>query len=608
MGIVYGDIGTSPLYAFRECFSGPHAIPVSPANILGVLSLILWSLIVVVTVKYLLYILRADNKGEGGILALMSLVRSPDGGRPRYGFVAVLGLFGAALLYGDGMITPAISVLSAIEGLGVATPLCQPYIIPITVLILVGLFAAQRHGTERVGIVFGPVILVWFLVIGALGVISLIRTPAVLAAANPAYALRFFAVNGTAGFFVLGAVFLVVTGSEALYADLGHFSRRPIYLSWFLAAGPALALNYCGQGALLLRSPAAAHNPFFRMVPSWGLYPLVALSAAATVIASQAVITGAFSLTRQAVQLGYLPRLAIVHTSDRESGQIYVPLVNWMLLAATITLVFAFRSSSGLAAAYGIAVSLTMVITTLLAFLVARRRWRWNLPAAAALTALFLAVDLAFLTANLAKIKEGGWVPLLISALIVFLFVVWRQGQAVMRERRRAESLPLIDFVRDAESSAVVRVPGHAVILNKNLEWTPRALLHNIKHNKVLHENNLFVTVVNEETPHIAEAERYRIENLGGKMFRVTVRYGFMESSDLFAALYRACEDKQLLINPLTATYITSRDTVVEGRFGRLPVWQLALYRFMYRNALRPALFFGLPPNRVIEIGRQVEI
>jgi KUP system potassium uptake protein len=491
LGIVYGDIGTSPLYALRECFHGPHAISVTPDNVLGVLSLVFWSLVIVICLKYLLFVLRADNRGEGGILALMALAR-PEKGKVGSGRLLVLmGLFGAALLYGDGMITPAISVLSAVEGLRVATPALERFVEPVTVAILIGLFLVQRRGTARVGAVFGPVMLLWFLSIAVLGLHELLREPRILAAVDPLRAASFFARNGWHGFLILGTVFLVVTGGEALYADMGHFGARPIRLVWFALVLPCLLLNYFGQGALLLSDPASAENPFYRLGPEWALYPMVGIATAATIVASQAVISGAFSLTRQAVQLGFAPRLLIEHTSERHIGQIYVPTVNTLLMLATIGLVLGFHSSSNLAAAYGVAVTATMAITTVLLIQVARLRWGWS-RLRAWLLGLFLLVDLAFLGANVLKIPYGGWFPLVVAAGVMTLMTTWRTGRRILNERLRRETMPLDRFL-SANLETIVRVPGTAVYLTRTPEGIPPALLHNLKHNRVLHERVVFL-------------------------------------------------------------------------------------------------------------------
>ncbi len=605
VGVVYGDIGTSPLYAVRECFSGPHAVPVSHANVLGVLSLIVWTLVAVVTLKYQVYVLRADNEGEGGILALMALATRTA--RRRSSVLVGLGLFGAALLYGDGMITPVISVLGAMEGLEVAAPRLEPFLVPASIAILVLLFLLQRRGTAGVGVFFGPVILVWFATIAVLGAAGIAREPAVLAAFNPLHAARFFARNGAEGFLVLGAVFLVATGAEALYADLGHFGAAPIKIDWFSLVAPALLLNYFGQGALLLRDPAAADNPFYRLAPDWGRVPLLVLATLAAVIASQAVISGVFSLTRQAVQLGYAPRMEIVHTSARERGQIYIPLANWGLMAATIALVLGFRTSSNIAAAYGVAVTTTMIITTLLAFGVARKLWGWKLWTATAVTAVFLAADLAFFGANIVKVAQGGWFPLVVAGATFVGFTSWRRGRRALAARLAEGSLPPAAVIADVARRGVLRVPGTAVFLTGQAAGTPPALLHNLKHNHVVHERNVFVTVSTEEVPHVPEAGRAAVEDLGGGFHRVVLRYGFMEDPDVPAAL-RGLAQHGLEIDPARATFLLSRSTVLSRRKRRLGRVLDRLFVFMGRNAQLPTQFFRLPPNRVIEIGMQVEI
>ncbi|HEV2844700.1 MAG TPA: KUP/HAK/KT family potassium transporter, partial [Thermoanaerobaculia bacterium] len=492
LGIVYGDIGTSPLYALRECFHGPHAVPPSHDNVLGVLSLVFWSLVIIISIKYLVFVMRADNRGEGGILALMALV-PPRYREARSGqwVLVAMGLFGAALLYGDGMITPAISVLSAVEGLEVATPFFNPYIVPITLVILLVLFAIQRRGTAGIGALFGPVMILWFATLAVLGAFWIVRVPAVLAAVNPGHAVRFFAQNGWQGFLVLGSVFLVVTGGEALYADMGHFGRRPIRLAWFTLVLPALLLNYFGQGALLLTHPDAAENPFYelarRLAPDWILYPMVILATAATVIASQAVISGAFSLTRQAVQLGYIPRMEIIHTSGREIGQIYIPSINWLLMLSTFGLVLGFQKSTNLAAAYGVAVTATMVITTLLACMVALRLWNWKPALVLPVTAVFLLLDSSFFGANIIKLADGGWFPLLVGLVIYTLMATWKKGRQILAERLADGALPFEQFVASVGPEGPRRVSGTAVFMARDPRGTPTALLHNLKHNKVLH-------------------------------------------------------------------------------------------------------------------------
>jgi KUP system potassium uptake protein len=610
LGVVYGDIGTSPLYALRECFHGPNAVDPTRANVLGVLSLIFWSLILIVSVKYLTFVLRANNRGEGGILALMALAFPEQNRRSMTRQVAVfvgLGVFGAALLYGDGMITPAITVLSAIEGLEVATPMFKPYIVPITILILMVLFAFQRHGTGKMGGVFGPITFIWFAAIGLMGVPYIIRSPAVLAAFNPYYAFRFFVENGGHGFVVLGSVFLCVTGAEALYADMGHFGRKPIQLAWFGVVFPALILNYLGQGALLLRHPGASENPFFRMAPVWSLYPLVALATAASVIASQALISGAFSLTMQAIQLGYSPRLEIDHTSAVERGQIYLPRVNWILMLACIGLVIGFGSSSNLAAAYGIAVTLTMIITTLLFFFASRRLWHWSTAKAALLCGIFMIVELAFFGANSLKITNGGWFPLLIGGVIFTLMSTWKTGRVILGARLRAGILPLSMFLSEVKRHPPQRVKGTAIFLAGNPEGTPLALMHNLKHNKVLHEQVVIMTIQTAEVPHVCNEDRVRVQPLDGNFYRVLGSFGFMEDPNV-PQLLDACKQKGLEFEEEKTTFFLSRETIIATPRPGMLLWREKLFSIMSRNAQGATAFFRLPPNRVVELGMQVEI
>jgi len=608
LGIVYGDIGTSPLYAVRESFLPSHGLAVTPANVLGVLSLIFWSLILVISVKYLGFVLRADNRGEGGILALAALctpmfVRR-RGGRWR---LIMLGLFGTALLYGDGAITPAISVLSAVEGLEVATPFFTPYILPITIAILIALFVAQRHGTAKVGVMFGPVTLLWFVTLAVLGIRQIVQEPGVLAAASPGHAVTFFLENRWRAFVVLGSVFLVVTGGEALYADMGHFGKRPIRVAWFFIVLPALLINYFGQGALLIHMPAAVENPFYRMTPEWALYPVVVIATAATVIASQALISGAFSLTMQAVQLGYIPRVAIDHTSAREFGQIYIPAVNWALMLACIGLVLGFGSSSNLAAAYGVAVTTTMTITTVLLFVVARERWKWSLPLAAVVIGFFLFVDLAFWGANLIKIPHGGWFPLVIGALIFGLMATWKRGRQILTERLSEGALPIELFVQDAAAKSSPRVPGTAVFMYSNPDATPPALLHNLKHNKVLHERVVFLSVATAEVPHVPVDRRTTVEEFGHGFYRLRLVYGFMEEPHVPEAL-AALKERGLEFRPLETTYFLGRETLIPSSKPGMAIWREHLFAMMNRNARTATSFFCLPPNRVVELGAQVEL
>jgi KUP system potassium uptake protein len=606
LGIVYGDIGTSPLYALRECFYGEHALPPSPANVLGVLSLILWSLILIISIKYLILILRADNRGEGGILALATLVSDAIG---RHGkFLLLLGLFGAALLYADGMITPAISVLSAVEGLHVATPLFDPYVVPVAIGILVALFIFQSRGTTGIGRVFGPVTILWFVAIAILGIHQIGRVPEVLGAINPLQAIQFFSRNGAQGFVVLGAVFLAVTGGEALYADIGHFGTAPIRITWFAVVLPALTLNYFGQGALLLHHPDAAVNPFFRMAPAWALFPLVALATAAAVIASQAIISGAFSLTMQAIQLGYMPRLRVNYTSERVIGQIYVPTVNWALMLASIGLVLGFRTSSHLAAAYGVAITTTMLITTILFYVVARRRWHWPAAAAVPVAAFFIIIDLAFFGANMIKVAHGGWFPLLVSTSILFLMLTWRKGRRVLGQRLGDICLSLDDFLPSVKDQSIRRVPGTAVYMSGNRTGTPLALLHNLKHNKVLHEQVVLLTVRTAEVPFLADArDRVSLEKMEEGFWRVQVHFGFMEKPDVPAAL-EGVKEPGLRFNPMRTTYFIGRETILATRKLGLSAWRGSLFAWMTRNAGDVTSYFCLPPNGVVELGARVEV
>jgi KUP system potassium uptake protein len=609
LGIVYGDIGTSPLYAMRECFYGAHPVALNPGNVLGVLSLIFWSLVIVVMIKYHVYVLRFDNRGEGGILALMGLVGMDKSRRAAVrSTLIVLGVFGAALLYGDGMITPAISVLSAVEGLEIATPFFKPYVIPLTIIILILLFFFQRRGTAGVGAVFGPIMLVWFSTLALMGIRGILWHPSVLLAINPMHAIRFFAANGMHGFLVLGAVFLVTTGGEALYADLGHFGEKPIQVDWFSIVGPSLVLHYFGQGALLIQNPAAAHNPFYLLAPKWALYPLVGLATMATVIASQAIISGVFSLTRQAIQLGYLPRMEIVHTSRAEIGQVYIPSVNWILMFATITLVIGFRSSTNLAGAYGVAVSTTMIITTVLAYVVARDLLGWSVPLAASITAAFLFGDLAFLGANLAKVADGGWFPLLIATIVFIVMTTWRRGRQILNTRLREGALSPEDFVKSLAGHPPVRVPGTAVFMHRSGGVIPPALLHSLKHYKALHKQVMLLTVMTEEVSHLRDDERLLVEDLGQGIYRITCRYGYMEEADIPALLERVSKEHHVSIPPMDTTYFLGRETlIITSRPSGMTTWREKLFASMMRNAESAARFFRLPPNRVVELGAQIE-
>ena len=609
LGVVYGDIGTSPLYAIRECFYGPHAVAPTHDHVLGVLSLIFWSLVLVISIKYLVFVLRADNQGEGGILALTALATPiKPSGRSERPMLVLIGIFGAALLYGDGIITPAISVLGAMEGLSVATPVLEPYVVPITIGILIALFLFQRRGTARVGKVFGPVTLLWFAVLALLGAIQIARYPSVIAAINPGYAFRFFLDTGWHGYLVLGSVFLVVTGGEALYADMGHFGTRPIRIDWFAIVLPSLLLNYFGQGALLLENPAAAENPFYLLAPAWAIYPMIVLAVAAAVIASQAVISGAYSLTMQAVQLGFSPRIRIDHTSTREYGQIYIAGINWALMVGCILIVLGFRTSSNLAAAYGVAVTSTMVITTLLLYVVARERWRWNVPAAGALATVFLIVDLAFFGANIIKVAQGGWLPLVLAGLVFTVMTTWKGGRRVLAERIQAEARPLEDFLEEVQQQGVTRVPGTAIFLNGTASKTPPALRHNLEHNKVLHERVVFVTVKTQQVPHVPEDHRLQIEDFGTGLYRVKVYYGFMEDPNIPEALQSAAERGLAIVDPKDTTYFLGRETIIATRRPGMAVWRERLFAFISRNATTATAYFGIPPDRVVELGEQIEI
>ncbi|KAB2970306.1 potassium transporter Kup [Zoogloea sp.] len=607
MGVVFGDIGTSPLYTMKEVFNEHHGLAVTPDNVLGVLSLVFWALTVVVSLKYVVFIMRADNRGEGGIMALTSLALRTTRSPRLASAMAAVGLFGAALFYGDGVITPAISVLSAVEGLEVATPAFKPYVLPISLVVLTGLFLIQSKGTARVGAVFGPVMLFWFATLGVLGGINVLRHPDVLRAINPAYALAFFEANRGLGFLALGAVVLAITGGEALYADMGHFGRRPIKMAWFGFVFPALYLNYLGQGALILDNPEAVKNPFYLLVPEPLLYPMVAMSTLATIIASQAVISGAFSLTKQAVQLGYSPRIHVVHTSEKEVGQIYVPNVNWMLLASVVALVLGFRSSSALASAYGIAVTLTMMIDTVLAFFVVRTLWNWGLGTSLAFLLAFFAVDFAFFSANTVKIFDGGWFPLALGLAIHTLLMTWKRGRAALAERMRIDTMPLDLFIQSMFHDPPIRVPGTGVFMTTAPDGVPRALLHNLLHNKVLHARVVLVNVITDDVPYVPVGERVRVEELDFGFFRVFVRYGFKDDPDIPAAL-AMCESQGLPFELMESSFFLGRETLIPKASSSLGLWRERLFILMFRNAHSAADFFCIPANRVVEFGTQVEL
>ena len=608
LGVVYGDIGTSVLYALRECFSGTHPIDVTPESVLGVVSLIFWSLIITVSIKYLLFVMRADNQGEGGILALVALVRRKAGRLAHPGLV-MIGLFGAALLYGDGMITPAISVLSAVEGLGVATHVFEPFVVPITVVILIGLFLVQRRGTGGIGAVFGPIMVVWFIVLVALGLPHVLENPVILRSINPLRGLRFVRDEGTASLYTLGAVFLSVTGAEALYADMGHFGRKPIRIAWFSLVLPALVVNYMGQGALLLSHPESREHPFFYLAPGWALLPLVVLSTIATVIASQAVISGAFSLTQQAIQLGYSPRFNILHTSAHEKGQVYIPEVNWILMIATVGLVLGFETSTNLAAAYGMAVTTTMVITTLLAYFVAREHWGWSVARALSVTGAFLVIDVAFFTANVIKIQHGGWFPLLVAAGVYAVMTTWATGRQLVVRRLADSEVPLTQFFMSIAAKPPVRVPGTGIFMTARPEGAPPILVHHLTHNKVLHEHVVLLTVSIIDVPTVDPATAITVDRLANGFWRVVAKFGFMEAPDVPSALDRAralgltwkLEDTTYYLASLT---LFTHPTARIGMMG----WRDKLFVFLSRNARRATNYFQIPPDRVVEIGIQLEI
>jgi KUP system potassium uptake protein len=590
----------------RECFFGSHSVAATHDNVLGVLSLIVYSLLLVISIKYIAIVMRADNQGEGGILALTSLLpqRYRNGG---WSPLLLLGIFGASLLYGDGIITPAITVLGAVEGLKVATPLFDPYVVPVTVVIIVGVFAIQRKGTHSVGRLFGPVMVLWFVVIAVLGVASTLKQPAVLGAVDPRHAISFFRENGWHGFAVLGAVFLVVTGGEALYADMGHFGKRPIRVAWFALVLPALLLNYFGQGALLLTHPESIEQPFFLLAPSWALLPLVVLATCAAIIASQALISGAFSLTHQAIQLGYCPRLDVAHTSHHEMGQIYVPQVNWALMVSTIAIVIGFGSSAALAAAYGIAVTLTMIITAVLLHVVATERWGWPAAAATALSAIFLTVDVAFFGANALKIAQGGWLPLVIGAVLFTSMTTWKTGRQIVAARLTARAVPLADFLSTVAALRPARVPGAAVFMTGQPHGTPPALAHNLRYNKVLHEQVVTLTVTTRPVPFIPPEERVSVHLLTHGISDVAVQYGFMEEPDVPAALAVA-RTLGLAIPDDDVTYFLGRETLIVTQGSGMATWRERLFVLMTRNAVRATTYFKLPPERVVELGVQVEI
>ena len=609
IGVVFGDIGTSPLYAMKETFAGPHPLALDKPHVYGVLSLVFWAVMVVVSIKYVIIIMRADNRGEGGSLALLALVsRAAEGRRGVTTMVGALGIFAAALFYGDSMITPAISVLSAVEGLQVVAPQLEAYVVPLTMVILLVLFLIQRHGTAAVGVLFGPVMLVWFLVLGVLGVKNIALAPQVLVALSPHWALAFLYNDGLTGFLALGSVVLAVTGAEALYADMGHFGRLPIRLAWYLLALPALLLNYFGQGALLLTRPDALENPFFRLAPDWAGIPMLILATAATVIASQAVISGAFSVTRQAIQLGYLPRMTIVHTSEREIGQIYIPFLNWTLMLFVMALVLGFQSSSKLASAYGTAVTGTMVIDSLLIAMVMFLLWGWGRRRVFIMVGCFLALDLAFFLANSTKILHGGWFPLAIGLAVFLILTTWKRGRVLLIERLRHDAMPVVDFLASL-SDRVVRVPGTAMFLTGTSEGVPLALLHNLKHNKVIHERVVLLTVIVDEVPFVNPDRRIEASVLAPGFHRLMLRYGFMEDPNIPKALAHARSDQLgFFYEPMSISYFLSRETLIPSSVPGMALWREHMFAILSRMATSAMDFFHLPSNRVVELGSQVEI
>ncbi len=606
IGVVYGDIGTSPLYAIKEVFSGTHPLPVDPAHILGVLSLVFWSIMAVISGKYAFLLLKADNKGQGGSLALLALASQGTVKTWLAPVVVLLGISAGALFYGDSMITPAISVLSAVEGLEVALPGLESYIIPITLVVIFILFFFQSRGSAVVGRLFGPVMILWFVTLAIVGVLNIAEAPRILNAINPMYAVKFFMNYKLNAFLALGSVVLVLTGGEAMYADMGHFGKRAIRRSWYFLVLPALLLNYLGQGALLLTTPEAASNPFFLMVPAWAVLPMVGLATLATVIASQAVITGAFSITRQAMQLGFLPRIATIHTSESESGQIYIPFVNWTLLISVVMLVLGFKSSTNLAAAYGIAVTGTMMIASIQLTIVMALLWRWNKVLSIGLGIALSIVDLAFFAANLTKLTHGGWFPLAVGLAIVVFLLTWKKGRELLFNRRMEEAMP-VDAFLESLSANVTRVPGTAVFLSGAVEGVPHALLHNLKHNRVVHERVVFLTVLTEEVPHVADDQRLEVQHLGRRFYRFVLRYGYMDETDVPLAL-KAATCVNFEFNDMETSFFLGRETVMPSRRPGMALWREHLFAWMMRSATSAMDFFKLPPNRVVEMGTQIEI
>lgn len=607
IGVVYGDIGTSPLYAIKECFNPQHGLVLNHENVLGILSLIFWSLLIVVTLKYHIFIIKFDNEGEGGILALMELVRPKKNKGAATFVILALGLFGASLLYGDGIITPAISVLSAIEGLNVATPLFEPYIIPLTLIVLFFLFFFQRRGTAGIGVIFGPVTFVWFLCIAYLGINSLVQRPEVLYAVNPIYAVNFFVQNKFLGFIVLGSVFLVITGGEALYADMGHFGHRAIQIAWFSIALPSLLLNYFGQGAMLLQNPEAVKNPFYYLAPEWALYPLVVLATIATVIASQAVISGAFSLTQQAIQLGFLPRVRIIHTSSEEKGQIYIPHVNWMLFLAIVYLVLEFKSSGNLAAAYGVAITTTMVITTILAFVAMRNLWKWPFPVSLAIALFFFVIDISFFSSNILKFFHGGWFPLAIGIVVYAIFTTWSWGRGLLLNEIMKETQPIEKFIDEFMSTRIMSTPGTAIYMSSNPKGTPPALVKNLKHNRILHKQIIVLSIIFEKVPRVNTEGTIEIENPTEGFYRVIAKYGFMDTASI-EKIIEILNSKGIQVKLDKSTFFLGRELLVVREKSGLLRFRKKIFVFLSRNSQRVTEFFNIPNDRVFEVGSQIEI
>ncbi len=608
IGIVYGDIGTSPLYTMKEVFSPEHGLALNPANLLGVVSLIVWGLIIIVSLKYVTLVLRADNRGEGGIMALMALALSSVTKTSRWYLpLTVMGLFGATLIYGESVITPAISVLSAVEGLEVATPVLKPYVVPLTVLILIGLYAVQSHGTAGIGRWFGPIMLLWFGTLAAMGILNVTQAPDILQALNPWHALAFMNRNRWIAFIALGAVVLAFTGAEALYADMGHFGKRPIRVAWFLIVFPALTLNYLGQGALLLTNPAAISNPFYQQLGAWSIYPLVTLSTVAAVIASQATISGAFSMTKQAIALGFLPRMRIIHTSERQIGQIYIPTILWLQFVAVLLAVIGFGSSSNLAAAYGIAVTATMMVTTILTFFVIHHGWKYNLVLSVSATVFFFAIDFTFFSANILKILHGGWFPLLLGSFLFTVMLTWKRGRQLVFENLQKHSIPLEEFLDSLWEAPPLRVPGTAIFLRGETDGVPHAMLHNLSHNKVLHERVVFLTVRIQEVPWIPRNEQVEVIDLGHECYQMNVRYGFKNEPDI-PLLLELAKQRGLEFSMMETSFFIARQTLISTPGSGMTAWRERLFVAMSRNARGAADYYQIPPNRVIELGTQVEI